>query len=151
MEEIIRQIGHIYRSLEFISNTEFKSMGLGNNLYAYLVRIVEQPGIIAGQLAIEMRADKTTVSRSIKKLIAMQFIEVRYETDNKKEKHLFATEAGAVQYQHIIAEHQYSDRQLIAGLEPNEIATLKRLLHQLDVNSYDEWQSVRNGKERNYD
>lgn len=151
MEEIIRQIGHIYRSLEFISNTEFKSMGLGNNLYAYLVRIVEQPGIIAGQLAIEMRADKTTVSRSIKKLIAMQFIEVRYETDNKKEKHLFATEAGAVQYQHIIAEHQYSDRQLIAGLEPTEVATLKHLLNQLDVNSYAEWQAVRNGKERNYD
>lgn len=151
MEEIIRQIGHVYRSLEFISNTEFKSMGLGNNLYAYLVRIVEQPGIIAGQLAIEMRADKTTVSRSIKKLIAMQFIEVRYETDNKKEKHLFSTEAGAVQYQHIIAEHQYSDRQLIAGLELTEVTTLKHLLNQLDVNSYAEWQSVRNGKERNYD
>ncbi|MBM7617541.1 DNA-binding MarR family transcriptional regulator [Weissella uvarum] len=150
MEEITKAIGHIYRSLESISNQEFKTMGLANNLYAYLVRIDENPGIIADDLARELRTDKTTVSRGIKKLVERGLVYTVYEENDKKRKHLYVTEQGQASYRVVNAEHIYSERQLLAGLSEEEIGTLKKLLAVVDKNSDEEWKKVKQGYIRPY-
>ena len=45
MFKIIRTIGDITRTIQIDSNNHFKEFGLNNNLYIYIVRICEQPGM----------------------------------------------------------------------------------------------------------
>lgn len=150
MKKIIRQIGSIYRSLEFISNKEFKEMSLGNNLYAYLVYIAENPGTISKELAIDLKVDKTTVSRSIKKLENNNLIERRLSETNKKEWHLFATELGLKNYQVILSEYEYSSKKILSGLSDDDIKKLNVILDKVESNASLEWNFVRDGNKREY-
>lgn len=146
----IRHIGSIYRSLEYISNVEFKQFGLNNNQYVYLVRIGEYPGIISNDLSKLIKVDKTTVSRNIKRLIEMKFI-TRVDTDdNRKEKKLFLTENGKAIFNRIIAEHEYSNQKILTGLSDDEIRIFNQLLQKVENNTDQEWENVKNGKERKY-
>ncbi len=88
MVEILRSIGVIARSLDSISNIEFKDYDLTKGQYLYLVRIYENPGIIQEKLAGMIKVDKTTAARAIKKLEKNNFIFRKQSTDNKKEKKL---------------------------------------------------------------
>ncbi|MCF6515733.1 MarR family transcriptional regulator [Lactobacillus sp. S2-2] len=146
----IRQIGSIYRSLEYISNVEFKQFGLNNNQYVYLVRIGEKPGIISNELSKLIKVDKTTVSRNIKRLIEMKFITRVDADDNRKEKKLFLTENGRVVFNRIISEHEYSNQKMLSGLNDDEIKTFNQLLQKVENNTDQEWENVKNGKERKY-
>ena len=93
-EDILRQIGTIARALDSIANIEFKDMQLSRGQYLYLVRILENPGIISDHLANMLNVDRTTTARSIKKLEQNGLITKKQDSNNKKVKHLFITQDG---------------------------------------------------------
>ncbi|SLC86760.1 Uncharacterised protein [Mycobacteroides abscessus subsp. abscessus] len=59
MTEILRDIGVIARALDSIANIEFKEYDLTRGQYLYLVRIVENPGIIQEKMAEMIKVDRT--------------------------------------------------------------------------------------------
>lgn len=152
MEKIIRQIGKIYRNLEYVTNVDFGDVDLGNNLYAYLLRVYENPGIISGQLADMISTDKTSVSRSIKKLINQDLIEYKFSETNKKEKHLYVTKSGELFCKNVvIPEHEYTEKKLLNSLSEDEIIFLNRVLEKLVINSDQEkYQVKEDGKRHGY-
>lgn len=150
MEKIIRQLGSIYRSLEYISNKEFENIGLDHNLYAYLVFIVEHPDTILEKLAFNLKVDKTTVSRALKKLESNNFIEKRFIGGNKKEVHLRATEKGNIFYNQVISEYRYSEKRLLSKLDVEQQKWLSQCLDKIENEATKEWETVKNGVERKY-
>lgn len=80
MTDILRDIGIISRALDSIANIEFKEYDLAKGQYLYLVRIVENPGVIQDRLAEMIKVDRTTAARAIKKLEAKGFIEKKWTT-----------------------------------------------------------------------
>ena len=54
----LRKIGVIARSLDSISNIEFKEYELSKGQYLYLVRIGEKPGIFLQQISSYTRLKK---------------------------------------------------------------------------------------------
>ncbi|MCM3225218.1 MarR family winged helix-turn-helix transcriptional regulator [Terribacillus saccharophilus] len=150
MKEILREIGMIARALDSISNIEFKEYDLAKGQYLYLVRIVENPGIIQEKLAEMIKVDRTTAARSIKKLEINGFIDKRDDEHNQKIKKLFPTEKGERVYHFIRRENDHSDQVALAGLSEEEVETIHVLLQKVRKNIETDWEYVKKGNKRNY-
>ncbi|QKE73947.1 MarR family transcriptional regulator [Arthrobacter citreus] len=150
MKEILREIGMIARALDSISNIEFKEYDLTKGQYLYLVRIVENPGIIQEKLAEMIKVDRTTAARAIKKLEIAGFIEKKEDKENKKIKKLFATEQGENVYPFIKRENDYSNLVALEGFKNSEIETVFDLLQRVRKNVEKDWEFVKKGNKRNY-
>ncbi|MCI1986072.1 MAG: MarR family transcriptional regulator [Lactobacillus sp.] len=150
MLDALRAVGVIARALDSISNIEFRALALTRGQYLYLVRIVEQPGIIQEQLVNQLKVDRATVARSVTKLCQQGFVVKRPDPNNAKSSLLFATEAGQQAYAPIHRENLYSLKRALDGMSPDEVATLTRLLNQMCANVDADWQLVKNGGKRLY-
>lgn len=84
MKELLREIGMIVRSLDSISNIEFKECELTKGQYLYLIRICENPGVIQEKVAEMIKVDRTTAARAIKKMEMQGFIEKKKVIKIKK-------------------------------------------------------------------
>lgn len=150
MKEILREIGMIARSLDSISNIEFKEFDLTKGQYLYLVRICENPGIIQEKLAELIKVDRTTAARAIKKLELQGFIEKNDDEENKKIKKLFPTEKGEKVYPFLKREGEYSNSVALSGFSPEEIETIFNLLQRVRKNIEVDWEFVKKGNKRKY-
>lgn len=150
MKEILREIGMIARSLDSISNIEFKEFDLTKGQYLYLVRICENPGIIQEKLAELIKVDRTTAARAIKKLELQGFIEKNDDEENKKIKKLFPTEKGEKVYPFLKREGEYSNSVALSGFSLEEIETIFNLLQRVRKNIEVDWEFVKKGNKRKY-
>ena len=149
-DAIIRRIGAISRALDSISNIEFRQYNLTKGQYLYLVRVVENPGIIQEYLAEMIRVDKTTGNRAVNKLETQGLLTKRTNSTNKKNKQLFATDKGLEIYHEIIKEHRYSEAQAVKQLTKDEQQQLLQLLTKVDTEIFENWNQVKRGQKRNY-
>ena len=132
MFKIIRTIGDITRTIQIDSNNHFKEFGLNNNLYIYIVRICEQPGMFLGELADNVQIDRTTAFRTIKKLVKLGYFELKKDSVNQKIKRVYPTEKAMDIYPQL---HEYEQKQsdfLLSNLSTEEIAQLKQLMAKLN-------------------
>jgi DNA-binding MarR family transcriptional regulator len=150
MKGILREIGMIARALDSISNIEFKEYDLTKGQYLYLVRICENPGIIQEKLAEMIKVDRTTASRSIRKLEMNGFIEKRDDLQNQKINRLFPTDKGKNVYPFIKRENDYSNMVALAGFSEKEVETIFTLLQRVRKNIEIDWEFVKKGNKRNY-
>lgn len=148
--DALRAIGVVARALDSISNIEFRDVDLTRGQYLYLVRIVEQPGIIQEQLVNQLKVDRATVARSVAKLCRQGLVVKQPDPNNAKASLLFATAAGKKAYAPIHRENQYSLRRALDGMTEAEVATLTRLLNQMTQNIDEDWQLVKSGGKRHY-
>lgn len=65
---LFRLIGSISRQATTDMNQYAATYQLDNNLFLYVIRIVENEGISQSELAQLVKIDKTTLSRALKKL-----------------------------------------------------------------------------------
>lgn len=150
MKEILREIGMIARSLDSISNIEFREYDLTKGQYLYLVRICENPGIIQEMAAEMIKVDRTTAARAIKKLEMNGFVEKKDDPHNKKIKKLFPTEKGKKVYPFIKRENDYSNSVALKGFTEIEAETAFNLLQRMRKNIETDWEHVKKGNARSY-
>lgn len=150
MEDVLRDIGVIARALDTIANIEFKDLTLTKGQYLYLVRIYENEGIIPERLAELIKVDRTTLSRAINKLEKNNFIEKRADKQNRKIKHLYATNKGKKATFFILKENKHSNEVALQNFSEEEIHLLKTLLVKMRENIDSDWQFVKNGNKREY-
>ncbi|QQK75495.1 MarR family transcriptional regulator [Salicibibacter cibarius] len=150
MKDILRDIGIIARSLDSISNIEFKELDLTKGQFLYLVRICENPGIIQEKLAEMVKVDRTTAARAIKRLETQGFIEKRDDKTNKKIKRLFPKEKGEDIYPFLKREGEHSNKVALSGFTLDEIDTLHALLQRVRKNVEVDWEFVKKGHKREY-
>ncbi|MFC6322161.1 MarR family winged helix-turn-helix transcriptional regulator [Companilactobacillus baiquanensis] len=150
MPEILRSIGVIARSLDSISNIEFKEIELTKGQYLYVVRIGENPGIILEDLANIIKIDKATASRALQKLEKNGFIERKNDEINKKIKKLYLSEKGKEIYPFIKRENEHSNNKALQGLTNAEKDQIKKLLSKVQKNIESDWDLVKNGGKRIY-
>jgi DNA-binding MarR family transcriptional regulator len=133
MFDIIRRIGAITRLIQIESNQYFKDQRLNNNLFIYIIRVVEQPGMFLGELADSMQIDRTTSFRTVKKLTEMGYLRLANDQDNLKIKRVYPTKRGERIYPELHAFEQQKSDQLLADLSPAEREQLNQLLNKLKV------------------
>ncbi|HJF88149.1 MAG TPA: MarR family transcriptional regulator [Companilactobacillus farciminis] len=150
MVDILRSIGVIARSLDSISNIEFKQYDLTKGQYIYLARIYENPGIIQEKVAEMIKVDRTTAARAIKKLENNGFIVRKQAPDNKKEKKLYVTKKGEETYPILSREENYSNEIALSGLSNSQKEQVFELLEVVEKNISENWEYVKKGNKRVY-
>lgn len=131
MFDIIRTIGAVTRTIQIDSNNHFKELGLNNNLFIYIIRVCEKPGMFLGELADNVQIDRTTAFRTIKKLVTLGYFELKKDAVNQKIKRVYPTEKAMDIYPQL---HEYEQKQsdfLLSNLFTEEIAQLKQLMAKL--------------------
>lgn len=146
----LRKIGVIARSLDSISNIEFKEYELSKGQYLYLVRIGEKPGIILQQLCEMICVDKTTGSRDVNNLVKANLIRKEISKNNRKNQLLYLTEKGKEMYYIVERENNYSNEVALSGFSASERETFNQLLDRAKANVYKDWQKVKCGEKRDY-
>lgn len=133
--ELFRLIGSISRRATREVNQRVKEYGLDNNLFLYLLRIFENPGLTQYELIQLVEIDKTTMSRALKKLLDMGYIRKEIDLENKNFKKLFPTDrAIGIQKEIAQIESQYVDDRL-ADLSASEREELAMILLKIQVSS----------------
>jgi DNA-binding MarR family transcriptional regulator len=140
----------IARSLDSISNIEFKQYDLTKGQYIYLARIYENPGIIQEKVAEMIKVDRTTAARAIKKLENNGFIVRKQAPDNKKEKKLYVTKKGEETYPILSREENYSNEVALSGLSDSQKEQVFELLEVVEKNISENWEYVKKGNKRVY-
>ncbi|SFF93503.1 MarR family winged helix-turn-helix transcriptional regulator [Streptococcus equinus] len=132
MFKIIRTIGAVTRTIQIDSNNHFKELGLNNNLFIYIIRVCEKPGMFLGELADNVQIDRTTAFRTIKKLATLGYFELKKDAVNQKIKRVYPTEKAMDIYPQL---HEYEQKQsdfLLSNLSTDEVAQLEQLMAKLN-------------------
>lgn len=148
--ELLKEIGMIARSLDSVSNIEFKEIDLSKGQYLYLTSICEHLGIIQEKLAEMIKVDRTTAARAIMKLEEKGLIEKRDDEDNRRIKKLFPSQKGLEVYPFIMREHKHSNSVALEGFSEDEADILLRLLRRVRKNVEKDWECVKKGNKRSY-
>ncbi|AXQ77920.1 MarR family transcriptional regulator [Streptococcus chenjunshii] len=131
MFTVIRTIGAVTRAIQTDSNQHFKQLGLNNNLFIYIIRICEKPGMFMAELAEAIQIDRTTAFRTIQKLAERGYFELRDDAHNQKIKRIFPTQKAAAIYPQLHDYEQQQSDYLLADLSSSEQKELARLLSKL--------------------
>ncbi|CAH1855926.1 MarR family winged helix-turn-helix transcriptional regulator [Convivina praedatoris] len=133
--ELFRLIGSISRRATREVNQMVKAYDLDNNLFLYLLRIVEHPGLTQYELIQLVEVDKTTMSRSLKKLLDKGYIRKAVDDQNRNFKRLFPTgQALNIQKEIAQIESEYVDEQLV-NLSTDEKGKLSAILLKIQASS----------------
>lgn len=95
--------------------------------------LAEAPGLTQAQIVARTMMDKVTVSRAAQGLLSRRLVgRADHEADGRS--HVLAlTPGGLALYGEIAPLAQAYEAALVAGLSPEQVALLKRLLHRLQA------------------
>lgn len=133
MFSIIRRIGTITRTIQMTSNQRFKPLKLNNNLFLYLIRICETPGMFLGEVADSVQIDRTTSFRTLKKLEKMGYLFLKNDEINHKIKRVYPTQKAWDIYPDLHQYEKEESEKLLSNLNQAEQETLIKLLNKLSL------------------
>ncbi|CAK1235095.1 DNA-binding transcriptional regulator [Fructobacillus tropaeoli] len=129
--EVFRQMGSVSRRATKEMNQAASQYQLENNLFLHLIRIVEHEGLTQSDLAELIQVDKTTLSRSLKKLDDRGYIDKVTDSQNKNYKQLYPTQKARDRYEVLARlECQYIKGRL-ATLSATELTDLNKILNKI--------------------
>jgi DNA-binding MarR family transcriptional regulator len=129
---LFRLIGSISRQATTDMNQYAAAYQLDNNLFLYLIRIVENEGISQSELAQLVKIDKTTLSRALKKLEIKNYLIRKTNPMNKKFNQLFPTPKAKEIYQTLHTLESHYTQQALQQLTMEEKQLLNQLLQKIN-------------------
>ncbi|EHJ51924.1 MarR family winged helix-turn-helix transcriptional regulator [Streptococcus macacae] len=131
MFHIIRTIGAITRTIQMDSNKNFKAAGLNNNLFIYIIRVCENPGMFLAELADSIQIDRTTSFRTVQKLAQQGYLDLQKDSKNQKIKRIYPTQKARAIYPQLHTYEKEQSDKLLAPLSQKEQEQLAYLLNKL--------------------
>ncbi len=85
----------------------------------------------AKEIGERARIHKTKVSRAVQKLADRRFLTRKKDENDRRSERLELTQAGLAAYRDLRGVAQEYDAKLVSGFDPEDVATLRRLLARL--------------------
>ncbi|WP_338344238.1 MarR family winged helix-turn-helix transcriptional regulator [Fructobacillus evanidus] len=124
-------MGSISRRATKEMNLAASQYQLENNLFLYLIRIVEHEGLTQSDLAELIQVDKTTLSRALKKLDDRGYIDKVTDAQNKNYKQLYPTQKARGRYEVLAKLERQYIKERLATLSGAELASLNKILNKI--------------------
>ncbi|WP_051569302.1 MarR family winged helix-turn-helix transcriptional regulator [Alkaliphilus transvaalensis] len=93
-ESVGRYLSFIYRTSQNFIAKELEHHSLGSGQYIYLLALYRKDGIIQDTLADEIKVDKATAARSLKKLEEEGYIFRKKSASDKRAFEIYLTDKG---------------------------------------------------------
>ena len=129
--DLFRTLGSISRTAMNNMNKIARTYNLDNNLFLYLFRIVENPGISLTELTNLVKYEKSTISRALLKLEKLQFITKETNPTNKKYIQLFPSTKALEVYKILAKEEKKYIDSTLKNLSTDDKKTLNKILAKI--------------------
>ncbi len=143
---ILREMGAIARTLHWRNDVLFKDLALQKGQFVYLTRICEHPGINQTELSHQVRVDKTTTAKAVRKLIAQGFIQRKIDKKDSRARLLYPSAKALVTYDELIAEENAAIERAFQGFSDQEIALATQFVSRMRGNIDEIWASMKGSK-----
>ncbi len=107
-----------------------RNVPLSPPLLALLAQIIRSPGAHCREIAAALGVTAPTVSVAVRRLEAAGFVERRPDPDDRRVVRLFPTGKGRALHRQVQGFRRKKVNRLLAGLSPEERATLCALLQK---------------------
>lgn len=112
-----------------------KQFGIGSGQQFFLINIYENPGINLADLSHKGGFDKSTITRSVKKLQKLDYIRIEDDETDGRRRHAFVTDKGFPVVKRIYEVKEEINDKLVKGLSENEIEIVSRLMIKIAENA----------------
>ena len=129
-----RYISMINRKCQLYLDRILARYGLGKGLYLSLVEIAREEGINQRTLSARVVLDEASVTRSVRKLVQRDLVEIIKDPDDSRAKRLFLTQTGRNALENVKAHLDEWDSMAIDHFSTTERETLIRLLKKMESN-----------------
>lgn len=141
---ILREVGMLSRCIHSISDIKFKELNLQKGQFIFLTRVCENPGINQIDLSNLLKADKTTTTKVIQKLIEADYISKKRDNIDKRMWRLYPEKKGLETYEFIIQEENRNIRVCFNDFTEEEKELVYKLVKKMRENIEDDWKEIKN-------
>ena len=141
--EILRSIGAVARSIQSISDIQFRALHLQKGQFVFLTRICECPGINLVTLSNLLRVDKTTTTKVIQKLIEVEYVRKERDESDQRSWRVFPTERALHSYTQVIAAENQFIAYCFKGFTLHEKNEVGKLVARMQDNIGCEWKHLK--------
>ncbi|OPL08402.1 MAG: hypothetical protein AVO33_10625 [delta proteobacterium ML8_F1] len=139
MDQSLRNIEKIARSLQTIMAAKFTEMGLKRGQHTYVIFINENPGLSQLDLVQKMNIDKTTVTKALNQLQKQRLIIRQKNRQDQRYMETFPTSRGRAVYEQILSVEQELLETALMGFTERDQMDLKTFLVKIDKNIEKDW------------
>ncbi len=122
------------RMLLKLGQRNFPKLGLGPGQMAQLLYILENPGSCQEDLSTELEVDRTTITKSLKKLEERGFVIRERDPKDQRYNRLMPTDKAREVQPHMLAAIQQHESLLHLGLSKDELESTIAVLERIHVN-----------------
>ena len=144
MNELLRDVGALARSVHSVSDIRFRDLCLQKGQFIFLTRICENPGINLIDLSNMLKVDKTTTTKAIQKLNEEGYVQKKREAGDQRMWRLFPLTKALEAYPLIIEEENRNIEACLQGFTCGEKSEVILLLRKMRENIEARWKSVKN-------
>lgn len=130
-EGIGRYISYLHRLGANFLSKEYDQYEIGFGQYQFLLRLYLEDGVSHDELTEQVCVDKATTTRAIKKLEEKGYVRLAPNEKDKRKYHIYLTQKALAQKEEILEISRRWERQLIDGLEQEELNQLFYLLRKI--------------------
>lgn len=132
--ELGRCISILDRLMKMYYDRGLADFEIGWGQQFYVEYISDHPGASAQEMVEYIRVDKATLTKSIKKLAEIGYIEIVSDRKDKRVKHLYLTAKSAPAVKRIKEIHLEFYSALCGSLSPQEISLCEQTMKQMMEN-----------------
>lgn len=132
--DVGRYISILDRLMKMYYDRELSGFEIGWGQQFYVEYLYDHPGASAQEMVNCIRVDKATLTKIIKKLSELGYIEVAGDEQDRRVKHLYLTDKATPAAKRIKEIHSHFYDILRAGISPAELAAAERTLGQMAEN-----------------
>jgi len=127
-----RLVSLIHRQNQKFLAKELKPYNLGNGgQYAFLKKIIVEPGINQDELTTALKFDKATTARAVKQLVEAGYIEKKTDKKDRRSNNLYPTAKALNIYPSIQAVLEKLNQEITKKFTKEEEAQLIYLLQKI--------------------
>lgn len=128
------RISILERVMKIYFNRGLEDMEIGWGQQFALECIAGYPGITALELAQDIRVDKATVTKMMKKLLELNYIVVETDEKDRRIRHLYLTKHAEEALERIRIVQKEFEEDLMAGFDPEQKKKMEQGMEQMIAN-----------------
>lgn len=134
---IIRNFGVLYRTFVSYMSKEISDSGISFSDSIFLMNIGRNEGIHQSEIAQALAIDKAAVARSIKNMVASNYVRLEISPVDKRAKKLFLTEEGKPLYDKLTKMQDKWLQHVLGDMPDVEVAEFAQTIEQISQRAKD--------------
>lgn len=143
MKKIGIRFWQLARRMDAIYRYKMEGNFIARGMQTYIIKIVENPGMIQDEISKVVKVDKGTCARAIQRLLDKQYIIREKDVEDKRKYRIFPSEKALEEYPIILKTYEEITDKSISGLSEEEEKKLEELLDKIFVNLDEEYERVK--------